>query len=108
MDLRRIVVVIAVLIAAVLVGLALFGSKSLDIDDLESDLAGQAAPELGTTAQAMDVSCPDDVDVEAGTSFECEVSYEESGAGQAAAAETATIEIELTDDEGTYIPRLTP
>ena len=56
----------------------------------------------------MDVSCPDDVDVEAGTTFECDVSYEESGAGQAAAAETATIEIELTDDEGTYIPRLMP
>jgi len=107
-DLRRIVVVIAVLIAAVLAGVALFGSKSLDIDDLESDLAGQAAPELETTADAMDVSCPDDVDVEAGTTFECEVSYEESGAGQAAGAGTATIEIELTDDDGTYIPRLTP
>jgi Domain of unknown function (DUF4333) len=107
-NLRRIVVVIAVLIAAVLAGVALFGSKSLDIDDLESDLAGQAAPELGTTAEAMDVSCPDDVDVEAGTTFECEVSYEESGAGQPAADGTATIEIELTDDDGTYIPRLTP
>jgi hypothetical protein len=97
-DLRRIVVVIAVLLAAVLIGLALFGSKSLDIDDLEADLATQAAPELGTRADEMDVSCPDDVDVEAGTTFECQVTY---------GNREATIEIELTDDEGTYIPRLT-
>ena len=48
------------------------------------------------------------MDVEDGTAFECEVSYQESGAGQAAAAGTATIEIGLTDDEGTYSARLTP
>ena len=98
MDLKRIVGVIAVLVAAVLVGLLLFGSKSLDVDDLEADLTSQAAPELGTTPQATEVSCPDDVDVEAGTTFECQVTYDDR---------EATIEIELTDDEGTYVPRLT-
>jgi Domain of unknown function (DUF4333) len=97
-DLKRIVGVIAVLVAAVLVGLLLFGSKSLDVDDLEADLTSQAAPELGTTPQATEVSCPDDVDVETGTTFECQVTYDDR---------EATIEIELTDDEGTYVPRLT-
>jgi hypothetical protein len=94
----RIFVVLAVLIAAVLIGLTLFGSKSLDVDDLESDLAEQAAPELGTRPGAVEVSCPDDVDAEAGTTFECRVTYGDR---------EATIEIELTDDEGSYVPRLT-
>ena len=98
MDLKRIVGVIAVLVAAILLGLLLFGSKSLDVDDLEADLTGQAAPELGTTPQATEVTCPDDVDVDAGTTFECQVSYD---------GREATIEIELTDDEGTFVPHLT-
>jgi hypothetical protein len=93
----RIVVVLAVLVAAVLFGMLLLGSKSLDVDDLEADLAGQAAPELGTAPAAIDVSCPDDVDVEAGRTFECRVTYDDR---------ETTIEIELTDDEGTYVPRL--
>ena len=55
-------------------------------------------PELGTTPQATEVTCPDDVDVDAGTTFECQVTYD---------GREATIEIELTDDEGTFVPHLT-
>lgn len=94
----RILVVLALLVAAVLFGFLLLGSRSLDVADLEADLTRQAAPELGAAPEATEVSCPDDVEAEAGTTFECQVTYENRH---------ATLEIELTDDEGTYVPRLT-
>jgi len=89
LDLKRIGIGIAVVIALVIVALALFGSKSLDTDNLESDLAAQA--------DAEEVSCPDDVEVEAGKVFDCDATID----GQA-----QTIEVELTDDDGTYVARL--
>lgn len=47
-------------------------SRTLDMDQVESDLKDQAETEFDTTG--LTVTCPDDVKVEAGTSFTCEAS----------------------------------
>ena len=98
MDLRRVLIGVVVVVAVGFGALALFGSKSLDTDDLESDLAGQVAPRVNAQEGTVEVSCPEDVDVEAGTTFECDVAHGESG--------TVTVEVELTDDDGRYVARL--
>ncbi|MGZ5289003.1 MAG: DUF4333 domain-containing protein [Actinomycetota bacterium] len=47
-------------------------SRTLDMTQVESDLKDQAEQEFGTSG--LTVTCPDDVKVEAGTSFTCEAS----------------------------------
>jgi Domain of unknown function (DUF4333) len=106
LDLKRSLIGTAVIAALVLGALALFGTKSLDVADLESDLAAQVAPPLRASEDAVDVACPDDVDVEAGFTFDCEVTYDGSSVGSPARAGTATIQVELTDDDGGYKAQL--
>ena len=96
MDFKRIGIGVAVAIAIVIVGIVVFGTKTIDSDDLESKLAEQAAPSAGG-AGAVDVSCPDDIEVEEGKVFDCEATI--NGRDQ-------TIEVRLTDDEGTFVARL--
>ena len=47
-------------------------SRTLDMTQVESDLKAQAEEEFGTSG--LTVTCPNDVKVEAGTSFTCEAS----------------------------------
>ncbi|MGZ8636019.1 MAG: DUF4333 domain-containing protein [Actinomycetota bacterium] len=47
-------------------------SRTLDMNQVESELKDQAEKEFGTSG--LTVTCPDDVKVEAGTSFTCEAS----------------------------------
>ena len=47
-------------------------SRTLDMNQVESELKRQVERDLGT--QGLTVTCPDDVKVEAGTSFTCEAS----------------------------------
>jgi Domain of unknown function (DUF4333) len=96
-DWKRIGIGIA---AAIVLGAAvyfLFGGKTIDSADLESDLAAQVAQRADVAEDAVDVSCPDDVEVEAGKVFDCEATLE---------GDTATIEVELTDDDGHYEARV--
>ena len=65
-------------------------SKKLDTEGLEPQLQDQIEAETGSTITGVD--CPSDVDVEAGTTFEC-TATEESGA-------TFTVEVVQTDDAG--------
>ena len=65
-------------------------TKSLDTDGLETKLKDQIEAETGSTITGVD--CPSDVEVEAGTTFEC-TATEESGA-------TFTVEVVQTDDAG--------
>lgn len=47
-------------------------SRTLDMNQVESELKRQVERDLGT--QGLTVTCPDDVKVEEGTSFTCEAS----------------------------------
>lgn len=65
-------------------------SRTLDMDQVESDLKTQAEQEFGTTG--LTVTCPDDVQVEAGATFTCEAS-DASGA-------TMVLTVTQKDDQG--------
>jgi Domain of unknown function (DUF4333) len=75
---------------AVLIGVAVACTKTLDTDGLEEQLQTQVAAELGTTITAVD--CPPDVEVESGGTFNC-MAEDESGA-------TFTLKITQRDDQG--------
>ncbi len=47
-------------------------SRTLDMNQVEAELKRQVERDLGTNG--LTVTCPDDVKVEAGTSFTCEAS----------------------------------
>jgi hypothetical protein len=73
--------------------LAAFGgacTKTLDTPKLEDDVKAEIAGKLGETGLTVD--CPDDVEVQAGATFEC------TATGQSGT--TATIEVTQTDDQG--------
>ena len=91
-------------IGAAVIALALAASpafagcgENLDSDDLEDKLGGQVATNAGVDEADVEVGCPEDVEVEQGTTFDCDVTIE---------GNETTIEVELTDDEGTYEARL--
>jgi len=65
-------------------------TKTLDTDGLESQL--QADIEQQTSTTITSVTCPEDVKVEAGLSFDC-TAEEEGGT-------TFTIEVTQRDDQG--------
>ncbi|WP_369252307.1 DUF4333 domain-containing protein [Geodermatophilus amargosae] len=78
----------------VLVGLGvgaffLFGSKVLDTAEAERQIAAIAQEQAGVTV--TDVSCPDDVELAAGTVTTCTASLE---------GQEVTFTVEQTDDEG--------
>jgi hypothetical protein len=80
-------VLVVVCIAAVAAGC----SKTLNIDDLETDLGSQMDTQLGTTGTS--VSCPEgDVKAEAGATFECTATF--------STGDIVTVEVKQTDAEG--------
>ena len=83
-----------ILAATALLGLAACGSETIDADDLETQLTEQLSADVGVPADDVSVSCPDDVEVEQGRQFDCELT--------APNGETATVEVTLTDDEGGF------
>ena len=82
-SLARVVAVVALAAAASC-------TRPLDTSSLQAMLKQQLQAELGTTG--LDVTCPTDVKVEAGTTFRCTVT--KSGAA------TLTIDVTQTDDKG--------
>ena len=83
--------IVAVLVVAGLgVGaFFLFGSKVLDTAEAERQIAAIAQEQAGVTV--TDVSCPDDVELAAGTVTTCTASLE---------GQEVTFTVEQTDDEG--------
>jgi hypothetical protein len=94
---KRIGIGIAVAIVVAIAAVALFGAKTIDSADLESDLASQITGQAQVAEDTVEVSCPEDVEVEAGKIFECEATVE---------GDTTTIEVRLTDDDGGYQARV--
>ena len=83
-------VLVVVCIAAVATGC----SKTLKIDDLETEIGSQIDAQLGSTGNT--VSCPDDdVKAEAGATFECTATL--------STGDTVTVEVKQTDGDGNVI-----
>ena len=78
----------ATLVAVILVAVGC--TKSLDTSSLESELKTQVENQLN--ASGLTVSCPDNIKVEAGGTFECTAS-DPSG-------QSVTIEVTQKDDQG--------
>ena len=96
MDWKRIGIGVAAAIVVAIVVMVAFGSKTIDNEDLEADLADQVATELNVGGgEDVEVSCPDDVEVEAGKEFECDATVN--------GEHKTTIRIRLTDDDGGYV-----
>lgn len=80
-------VLVLVCIAAAATGC----SKTLKIDDLETEIGSQIDTQLGSTGNT--VSCPDDdVKAEAGATFECTATL--------STGDIVTVEVKQTDAEG--------
>lgn len=79
-------VLVLVCIAAAATGC----SKTLKIDDLETEIASQIDTQLGTEGNT--VSCPDDVKAESGATFECTATL--------STGDAATVEVKQTDGDG--------
>ena len=77
-----------------LLALAACGSETIGDADLESQLAEQLSADAGVDPEEVSVSCPEDVEVEEGTEFECELT--------APNGDEVTVEVTLTDDEGGF------
>jgi hypothetical protein len=65
-------------------------SKTLDTTELEGTLKDQLETQLDVTG--LTVECPDDIEAEAGDTFECTATGTDGSA--------ATISVTQTDDEG--------
>jgi hypothetical protein len=93
---RRTGVVIAATVAAVLVlgglvvgALLLFGTKTLDTAEAERQIAQLTEDEAGVAP--TDVSCPEDIEAQAGATFSCSASLE---------AQPISFTVTQTDDDG--------
>ena len=65
-------------------------SKTLKIDDLETEIGHQIDTQLGTAGNT--VVCPDDVKAEAGATFACTATL--------STGDTVTVEVKQTDGDG--------
>jgi hypothetical protein len=82
--------------AVAVVALAGCGEKTLNADDIESDVEGEYS------ARGFDVEgaeCPDDIEAKAGTTGECSLT---------ANGVTVPVEIRPTDEEGAYDFEIVP
>lgn len=94
MNLKRAGLSIGVVIIVVLVGTFVFGSKTLDTNDLEQKLTADASKNLGAPEDKITISCPDDdIKAEKGTKFDCDADV---------AGRQLILGIELTSDNGDY------
>jgi Domain of unknown function (DUF4333) len=86
---------VATLVAVALVAVGC--TKSLDTSNLESTLKSQLESQL--SASGLTVSCPDNIKVETGATFEC-TATDPSG-------QSITIEVTQKDDQGNVTWKVT-
>jgi hypothetical protein len=76
------------------------GTKTLNSDELEHTLAKQLAPQGGVKPSDIKISCPDDVTVEKGRKFDCQL--------RAPDGSKVSVKVTLTNDSGHFtatVPR---
>ena len=85
----------SMLVLPVAFALALAGcGNDIDTGDLEEDLRVQLSEDAGVPSEDVSVSCPDGEKAEEGNEFECTLT--------APNGDEVTVEVTITDDEGTY------
>jgi hypothetical protein len=90
---------LAPLVLVLTFGLAGCGN-TLDSEDLEGQLVDEFAPDFDVDPDDASGDCPDDIEIEEGTEFECTLSAPDRG--------DLTVEVTLTDDDGAYEAEVPP
>jgi|HigsolmetaAR202D_1030399.scaffolds.fasta_scaffold04418_6 hypothetical protein len=75
-------------------GLAACGAEVIDADDLASKIRDQMSAQVGVDPEQVTVECPDDIEVEEGRKFECDLT--------APNGDPVIVEVTLTNDEGGF------
>lgn len=70
------------------------GTKTIDSGELEGELRDQLSADAGVDPEGVSVSCPEDVEVEEGKTFECELT--------APNGDKVRVDVKLTDDDGSF------
>jgi hypothetical protein len=76
------------------------GTKTIDSDSLEQQLAKLLAPQAGEDPKDVSVACPDDQEVKKGHKFDCEVTTTDGS--------KVRVVVTLTNDDGHFsatVPR---
>jgi hypothetical protein len=87
---RALVAEIAALVALGACG----GDGSMNTGELEDELRVQLSEDAGVDPNDVSVECPEDIDVETGRQFECELT--------APNGDLVSVEVTLTDDDGSF------
>jgi hypothetical protein len=72
------------------------GQKTLDSNELETELSSQLGMQAGVRPRS--VACPDDIEAERGRKFDCTLT--------APNGETVRVEVTLTNDDGGFRARV--
>ncbi|HEY8584638.1 MAG TPA: DUF4333 domain-containing protein [Capillimicrobium sp.] len=82
-------------LAAGLAALALTacGTNTIDAEKLQEELRTQLSDDAGVDPEKVSVTCPEDVEIEQGKTFECELT--------APNGDKVQVDVTMTDDEGT-------
>lgn len=70
------------------------GTKTIDHESLQDELAEQLAPQAGVDASQISVSCPEDEEVEKGRKFDCRLT--------APNGDKLTVNVTLSNDDGGF------
>jgi hypothetical protein len=76
------------------------GTKTIDSDSLEQQLAKLLAPQAGEDPKDVSVDCPDDQEVKKGHKFDCEITTTDGS--------KVRVVVTLTNDDGHFsatVPR---
>lgn len=68
--------------------------KTIDTDDLESQLVEQLSKNAGVSSDGVSVECPNDITAEEGKKFDCTLTASDDS--------EVTVNVTLTDDDGGF------
>ena len=98
MNWKRTLFSLAIGLAVLAIGLIFFGSKKVDISDLEGQLTTLASDNFGVPEDKISVDCPDDdVDAKEGETIDCDADV---------GGKPIVLAVVFTDDDGHF--RVTP
>jgi hypothetical protein len=93
-------------VVALLASVALVACGGIDTDKLEDEVSADAQEQVdaaGIDATVESISCPDDIESETGTEFECQIDFSDGTAavanGEVTDGEDGDVEYEFTPVE---------
>lgn len=85
---------LALAAVALALPLAACGTTTIDHEELQGELRDQLSADAGVDPANVSVSCPEDVEIEQGTTFDCELT--------APNGDRVRVDVTLTDDDGGF------